>query len=89
MIWARESGYMPTRNSVLQTNEAKAFLAEKPAFKVIFDNLNNINPRIQHPAYAALSKIWMQELAKVIIEGGDVDSSMKKMAQLINEALED
>ena len=80
---------MPTRNSVLQTSEAKAFLEEKPAFKAVFDNLNNINPRIQHPAYAALSKIWMQELAKVIIEGGDVDSSMKKMAQLINEALED
>ena len=89
MLWAKETGYMPTRNSVLQTSEAKAFLEEKPAFKAVFDNLNNINPRIQHPAYAALSKIWMQELAKVIIEGGDVDSSMKKMAQLINEALED
>lgn len=89
MLWARETGYMPTRNSVTKTQEGKDFLKEKPAFKAIFDNLDHIYPRIQHPAYSALSKIWMNEMAKVIIEGGDVQSSMTKAAQLINEALED
>ncbi|MBU0928622.1 MAG: ABC transporter substrate-binding protein [Spirochaetes bacterium] len=89
MLWARETGYMPTRNSVTKTAEGKAFLAEKPAFKAVFDNLDHINPRIQHPAYTALSKVWMQELAKVIIEGGDVKAAMKKAATLIDEALQD
>lgn len=89
MLWARETGYMPTRNSVTKTAEGKAFLAEKPAFKAVFDNLDHINPRIQHPAYTALSKIWMQELAKVIIEGGDMQGAMAKASKLIDEALQD
>jgi len=89
MLWARETGYMPTRNSVTKTQEGKDFLVEKPAFKAIFDNIDHIYPRIQHPAYSALSKIWMNEMAKVIIEGGDVQSSMQNAAKLINEALED
>jgi multiple sugar transport system substrate-binding protein len=89
MLWARETGYMPTRNSVTLTAEGKAFLAEKPAFKAVFDNLDHIYPRIQHPAYSALSKIWMQEMAKVIIEGGDVASAMQKASKLIDEALQD
>jgi len=89
MLWARETGYMPTRNSVTKTAEGKAFLAEKPAFKAVFDNLDHINPRIQHPAYTALSKIWMQELAKGIIEGGDMQGAMAKASKLIDEALQD
>jgi len=89
MLWAEKTGYMPTRNSVTQTAEGKAFLVEKPAFKAVFDNLDHINPRIQHPAYSALSKVWMQEMAKVIIEGGDVAASMQKAAKLIDEALQD
>jgi len=89
MLWARETGYMPTRNSVTLTAEGKAFLVEKPAFKAVFDNLDHIYPRIQHPAYSALSKIWMQEMAKVIIEGGDVASTMQKAAKQIDEALQD
>lgn len=89
MLWAKETGYMPTRNSVTKTSEAKAYLAEKPAFKAVFDNLDHIYPRIQHTAYSALSKIWMQELAKVIIEGGDVQAAMNRAAVLIDEALED
>jgi len=89
MLWAKETGYMPTRNSVTLTSEGKAFLAEKPAFKAVFDNLDHINPRIQHPAYSALAKVWMQEMAKVIIEGGDVSSSMQKASKLIDEALQD
>ena len=89
MLWARETGYMPTRNSVLDTSEARDYLAKKPAFKPVFTFLDNINPRIQHPAYTALAKLWMQEMAKVIIEGGDVASAMQKMAKLIDEALQD
>ena len=46
MKWAEGTGYLPTRNSVLTTDEGVAFLEEKPAFQCIFDNLNLINPRI-------------------------------------------
>jgi multiple sugar transport system substrate-binding protein len=89
MLWAKETGYMPTRNSVTKTAEAKAYLTEKPAMKAVFDNIDHIYPRIQHPAYTALSKIWMNSMAKVIIEGGDMQDAMKKASVLMDEALQD
>lgn len=89
MIWASETGYMPTRNSVLSTEDGKKFLEEKPAFKAIFDNLDTINPRIQHPAYSTFSKIWMETMGKAIIEKGDVTTSMKDAVVKMNEVLSD
>jgi multiple sugar transport system substrate-binding protein len=89
MYWAKGTGYMPTRNSVTKTAEGQAFLKEKPAFKAVFDNLDHIYPRIQHPAYTSFAKIWMQTMAKVIIEGGDITAAMKKAAILMDEALQD
>lgn len=89
MIWAKETGYMPTRNSVINTQAGKDFLKEKPTFQVIFDNLNNIQPRIQHPAYSQLATIWMQNLAKGVIEGQDLKKLMDDGAKQINEVLGD
>lgn len=89
MLWAKETGYMPTRNSVTKTEEGQAFLAEKPAFAAIFDNLDHIYPRIQHPAYSALSKIWMEAMGRLNVEGGDVQAVMTDAVELINEELAD
>lgn len=89
MRWARETGYMPTRKSVLNTQEGLDFLKEKPAFQVIFDNLDHINPRIQHPGYSALATAWKDAMAKAILEKGDVAKGMQDAAKLIDEALAD
>ena len=89
MKWASETGYMPTRNSVLKTEEGQAFLAEKPAFQCIFDNLDLIYPRIQHPGWSQLATIWMNKMSEIMYEGGDVDAIVAGMAQEINEVLED
>lgn len=89
MEWASGSGYMPTRKSVLETQEGEDFLKEKPAFKVIFDNLDNIKPRIQHPAYPALSKEWMNAMSKSIIEDTDMQKTMEDAAKIINDTLAD
>jgi multiple sugar transport system substrate-binding protein len=89
MIWAGETGYMPTRKSVLNTEEGRRFVAEKPAFKVIFDNLDEIKPRIQHGAWSQLARIWMAYMAETIHENKNLPDQMKKMAAEINEVLED
>lgn len=89
MTWAIETGYLPTRKSVLDTEEADKFLEEKPAFKVIFDNIDLINPRIQHKAWSPLAEIWKSYMAETIIEGLDVDTQLEHMADEINEVLED
>lgn len=89
MTWATETGYMPTRKSVLDTDEALKFLEEKPAFQPVFDNIDLINPRIQHKGWSQLSEIWKSFMAETIIEGLDVQEQMEYMAKEINEVLED
>lgn len=89
MTWAEGTGYMPTRKSVLDTDEGKAFLEKKPAFKAIFDNLDLINPRIQHKAWSQLATIWKNSMAEVMMEGGEVKPAMEQMADEINDVLGD
>lgn len=89
MTWAKETGYIPTRNSVLQTEEGVKFLEEKPAFQCIFDNLDLINPRIQHPGWNQLATIWKNYMAEIMIEDVDIPSKIEDMVEEINEVLED
>ncbi len=89
MTWAEGTGYMPTRKSVLETEEGKAFLEKKPAFQAIFDNLDLINPRIQHKGWSQLATIWKNIMAEVMMEGGDVQAGMEQMADEINDVLAD
>ncbi len=89
MKWASATGYMPTRNSVLTTDEGKAFLEEKPAFQCIFDNLNLIYPRIQHPGWNQLATIWKNYMIEIMYEDVDIDSKIADMAEEIDEVLED
>ena len=89
MTWAKGTGYMPTRKSVLTTDEGKAFLEEKPAFQCIFDNLDLIQPRIQHKAWSQLANIWKNDMAQLMLEGGDTQESMEQMAEEIDDILGD
>lgn len=89
MTWATDTGYMPTRKSVLTTDEGKAFLAEKPAFQCIFDNLDLINPRIQHKAWSQLATIWKNSLAEILMEDSDTDAIIEQMTDEINDVLGD
>lgn len=89
MIWASETGYLPTRNSVQTTEEGQEFLKEKPEFQVIFDNLNLIQPRIQHPGWNQLATIWKNSLAEIIKEDVDLNEMLEMMAEEIDEVLED
>ena len=89
MEWAEGTGYLPTRNSVLTTDEGKAFLEKKPAFQCVFDNLNLINPRIQNAAWSELATTWKNYMEVIMNQGGDVDSSSEDMVTEIDEILED
>lgn len=89
MKWAEGTGYMPTRKSVLETQEGKDFLERKPAFKCIFDNLDNIYPRIQHKNWNQLAAIWKDYLSLFYNEGREIDGNIDDMAEEINEVLAD
>jgi len=89
MKWAEGTGYMPTRKSVLNTAEGKDFLQRKPAFKCIFDNLDNIYPRIQNKNWNQLASIWMNYLSEFYNNNVNIDKNIKQMAMEIDEVLED
>ncbi len=89
MIWASESGYLPTRKSVQETEEGKAFLAEKPAFQVVFDNLDLITPPIQRSDWSQVTTVWQNYMAEIIQEGLNVEEALSEMAQEINDILAD
>lgn len=89
MIWASQTGYLPTRKSVQETEEGQKFLEEKPEFQVIFDNLDLIQPRIQHPGWDQLATIWKNYLAEIIIEDVDTDKMLQQMADEIDDILAD
>ena len=89
MEWAEGTGYLPTRNSVLDTEEGKKFLEKKPAFQCIFDNLNLITPRIQNAAWSELATTWKNYMEIMMNQGGDITSGSNDMVTEINEILED
>lgn len=89
MKWASETGYMPTRNSVLTTEEGVKFLEEKPAFQCIFDNLDLINPRIQHAGWSQLATIWKNYMAEIMIEDVEIPTMIEDMVEEIDEVLAD
>lgn len=89
MKWAERTGYMPTRKSVLETSEGRDFLTRKPAFQCIFDNLDNIYPRIQNKNWNQLATIWMNYLAEFYNNKTPIDGNIQTMAKEINEVLED
>lgn len=89
MKWAEGTGYLPTRLSVLTTEEGQAFLAEKPAFQCIFDNLDLINPRIQSAAWSQLATTWKAYMDTMINQGGSIVDESADMVVEINEILED
>lgn len=89
MKWADETGYLPTRNSVLKTDEGTAFLEKKPEFANIFENLDIIYPKIQHPGWSQMTTIWKSYMSEIMIEDVDIDSKIADMVDEINEVLAD
>ena len=89
MKWAEGTGYMPTRKSVLTTEEGVAFLQAKPAFQCIFDNLDLINPRIQHGSWSELATTWKTYMDTMLNQNGDIVSNSDDMVVEIDEILAD
>ena len=89
MKWAEGTGYMPTRKSVLETEEGVAFLQAKPAFQCIFDNLDLINPRIQNGSWSELATTWKTYMDVIMNQNGDIASNSDDMVVEIDEILAD
>lgn len=89
MLWASESGYLPIRKSLQETEEGKKFLEHKPEFQVIFDNMDLIDPGIQSPKWSQISTTWKNYMAEMIQEDVDIEEELTRMEQEVNDLLSD
>ena len=89
MTWTNLTGYMPTRKSVINTEDGRKFLTEKPEFRLLIENMDLIQPRIGHEAYDMVGRIWRSHLTEMISQNIDPAVHMKKMVEEINETLGD
>jgi sn-glycerol 3-phosphate transport system substrate-binding protein len=87
--WAEGTGYLPTHKSVVTTEEGKKYFEKWPQYKAVFDNFDNVAPRIQHPGYPEFSKIYMEVVGRMILENADPAPLLKESVKKINEVLAD
>ncbi|WP_307794891.1 ABC transporter substrate-binding protein [Alkalihalobacillus sp. BA299] len=83
------TGYIPTRKSAVASKEGQKFLEENHGYKAIIEQFDNVNPRVQHPAYGEFSSVYKNVVGKIALEGGDVDQLMEDANKEINEILAD
>lgn len=87
--WAEKVGYLPTHKSVVDTEEGKAYQERWPQYKVVLENFDNVQPRIQHPLYPEFSDFYIEAVGKMVLEHGDPAQLMKEAAAEINKVLEE
>lgn len=87
--WAESVGYLPTRKSALETEEGKAYFGRWPQYKAVFDNFDNVTPRLQHPAYPEFSSVYKEVIGEMVLNQADPAQLMPEAAKKMNEILED
>ena len=89
LYWADNTGYFPTRQSVLATEAVTDYLNRKPAMKNVMEKSQWINPRNQFPAYDMVANLWRDTLAQIFVEGAPVQETLDGLAMEVTEELED
>ncbi|MFE5322959.1 ABC transporter substrate-binding protein [Paenibacillus sp. NPDC056579] len=87
--WADYTGYLPTHKSVVNTEEGKKYFEKWPQYKAVFENFDNVAPRIQHPAYPEFSEKYKEVVGKMILNNEDPVPLLKETVKPINEIISD
>ncbi len=89
LYWADNTGYFPTRKSVLASDACAEYLERKPAMKNVMEMSQWINPRNSNPVYDTVANIWRNGLSLIFVEGASVPEILDQIAQEVTEELED
>ncbi|WP_442602003.1 ABC transporter substrate-binding protein [Paenibacillus sp. KN14-4R] len=87
--WADGTGYLPTRKSVVTSEEGKAYFTKYPQYKAVIDNFDNVVGGLQHPGYGEFSSAYKDALGKVVLENADPEAELKEAAKKMNDILKD
>ncbi|MCS7464816.1 ABC transporter substrate-binding protein [Paenibacillus doosanensis] len=87
--WADYTGYLPTHKSVVNTEEGKKYFEKWPQYKAVFENFDNVAPRVQHPAYPEFSNVYKEIVGKMVLNNEDPVPLLKDSVKEINEIIAD
>jgi len=86
---AEVTGYLPTRSTTISSEKGQAYLAKYPAFLPIIEMLDYIEKQPRFNNSTNCNTIWMSELSRAIIEGGDMKAAMLDVTEQIIEIIEE
>ena len=89
MIIIKNTGYLPVTQTCVESDECALWLQENPELVHLYDHLNEL---VASPSTAAWSDIGtkvVDNLARIIVDGEDVEATISFMCDEITEILED
>ena len=88
LYWSDNTGYLPTRGSVVNLPEYQEYLAKKPAMDPIIKMASWINPRNQNPAYNNCGNLWREALGEIYNNGAPIQETLDQLAIEIQAELD-
>ena len=86
---AEETGYLPTRTTILETEAGQAYVASRPAYLPVIEMLDNVECQPRYNNAVTTNDIWRAEMSRAIIEGGDMQAVMESIAEQMQEIIAD
>ncbi len=88
LYWSDNTGYLPTRGSVVDLPAYEEYLAKKPAMDPIIKMASWINPRNQNPAYNNCGNLWREALGEIYNNGAPIQETLDQLATEIQAELD-
>ncbi|MCK5197618.1 MAG: extracellular solute-binding protein, partial [Spirochaetales bacterium] len=87
--WSKETGYMPLRESVVDSPAFKRYLAEEPESKVAVDQISYTRPRPSIAAYGDISRVIGGAVEAALVAGMDPAEVLNAAVPEANNVLDD
>jgi ABC-type glycerol-3-phosphate transport system substrate-binding protein len=81
-------GFIPVRNSALNSIELKAFITQNPNYRVPIEALKNARPLPNHPEFYKINQELREMLQRIILESADPIQELRKTEKKINEMIQ-
>lgn len=84
---SKNTGYLPTRISAVNSEAMKTLYQEKPQFKIAVDQLQNSKGRPMVKSYSEIEKLIKESHERILLKGADINTELTKLESDINKLL--
>lgn len=84
---SKNTGYLPTRISAVNSEAMKTLYQEKPQFKIAVDQLENSKGRPMVKSYSEIEKLIKESHERILLQGADINTELTKLESDINKLL--